>query len=47
MGKYKAKYYKKLYKETLGELKSCKENQELNDPISMTDEITHPSLLYN
>ena len=26
MGKFKAKYYKKRYKETLGELKSCKEN---------------------
>lgn len=25
MGKFKAKYYKKRYKETLDELKSCKE----------------------
>lgn len=29
MGKFKAKYYKKRYKETLGELKSCKENLKL------------------
>lgn len=29
MGKFKAKYYKKLYKETLGELNSCKENLKL------------------
>ena len=27
--------------------KSATENCILNDPISMTDEITHPSLLYN
>lgn len=29
MGKFKAKYYKKRYKETLGELKSCKETLKL------------------
>ena len=29
MGKFKAKYYKKLYKEILGELNSCKENLKL------------------
>ncbi len=29
MGKFKAKYYKKRYKETLDELKSCKENLKL------------------